>query len=88
MGFFSRAVTIKADGRLLHSIRDSKGSFSVDKLREVISYEERAVSGMSSETRNSEYGRNHYSILSEARSLLQQCEAAWAKGDKVKLEAY
>ncbi len=86
MGLFSRTVTIKADGRLLRSIRDSGGNLSVEKLREVIRYEERAVQGMSSETRNSDYGRNHFSILSDARSLLQKCEAAWAKGHKIKLE--
>jgi hypothetical protein len=86
MGLFSRTVVIKTDSRMIRSIRDSEGNPSVDKLREVISYEENAVKGMSSETMSSDYGRNHLNILSEARSLLEQCQSAWAKGHKVKLQ--
>lgn len=86
MGLFGRTVTIKADRRLIKSIEDSKGNLSVEKLREVIRYEENAVSGMSSETRSSDYGRRHLSILSDARTLLEQCQAAWAKGHKVQLK--
>jgi hypothetical protein len=85
MGLFSRTVTIKADRRLIKSIEDAKGNLSVERLRETIRYEENAVSGMSSETRSSDYGRNHLSILSDARTLLEQCQAAWAKDYKVKL---